>query len=1245
MKTIQTDHKSVAKAGRKTDTLTSVLNKSLLSLAIGSFFAMANAADNDSFTIRIVEKQPAVSPVTEALKTSAQIKSSVMPLLTTRSVADEDAEGDVDPTIVNTSSVETSNAKPATVASAQPRVHELQHQHTSQTRTLRLDDGGVIWTTSDPVALTPLLEVTTVKNIELEDNKRFDSPISFTLNTNYSAFINTWELAIYSSTDEDLLKPLQTFNGTNLINGHQVKWDGSTVDGEALDIGDELKYVLTVKDKANRVDETHPRQLTLREPSSYIAPVVQSEKLPQSNLAKQTIPLYGSRVRIHGNDIEDGNTITIDGEKVTVAKERFVVERLLPQGDHVFNVQITQANNLSYQKQLVTSVDDRYLFMVGLADVTIGEGNVSDNLESLSDGDKYLDGDIFVDGRLAFYLKGKIKGRYLVTAQMDTGTAEIDELFDDIHKKDPESVLRRLDPDKYYPVYGDDSTIVDDTNSQGKIYVRVDWDKSRGLWGNFNTDMTGTELSSFNRSLYGAKINRKSTRVTELGDHKTDVTVFASESQSAARHVEFLGTGGSLYYLKDSDIVVGSEKIWVEVRDNDTDLVLEKITMEEGRDYQVDDFQGRIILNRPLLQIAEQGDLSIIKNNPLADNQVYLMVDYEYVPDDFDSDKASYGARGKAWLGDHVAIGGSYAHEKRDGDNDYDLKGIDVTVKKSKGTYLVAEYAESKSIQTTGSFSSTDGGLNFSDLTSSSTTAPQKAAAYSVEARVNLEDYGKKKGTAAAWYKNTEAGFSSGNKIDQIIAEINVGIQATLQATKNLALSTTLTQLEKEDTSKVQTASIQGEYTLNKKLTVGAELRKEKEEDLTNNTTSTDGEGTLAALKIGYDVSDDTNLYAIGQKTLSDSGSYESNDLMTLGAKTKFNDRLTLNAEVSSGDRGDGAIAGVDYKLNDIHSLYSNYTLSTDSTFDKRNVFTVGQRRSVSNRLDVYTEHQFTHESDASGLGHTFGVDYDYNKYTTLSGSLQTIDLDNDDGTGVTKRDAVTAGFTYSQGKTKASSRIEYRRDENNSATEPESTDQWVTTNTLNYRATPSLRYQAKLNHSVTTDKESETNDATFTEIGVGFAYRPVNHDRLNVLGRLNYEYDLQPLSQSDVADEKSLIASLESTYQVNQRWQVGGKLAHKESEIRADRDTGTWTDNDASLVGARVTYHMTHNWDAMAGYHWLNSEESQDSQHGAVISLDRHIGKNFKVGVGYNFTTFNDDLSDLDGDAEGWFLNFVGKF
>ncbi len=1198
---------------------TPFLNQALLGLVMCSAAVVANAADSNSFTIKIVDKEMPVSQASVAPKTHSELPKAI-------NKATNTAAG----TASTVGSTASASVKPQT---------QVSH---GDNRRIRLEQGGVIWVTTDPVKLTPLLDVTSNKKIKLSEEHKFDSPLSFTLNTNYAAFIHSWELNVYRDSDEDERRPLKSFKGSKLTNGQKVEWFGDNSSNQKLLPGDKLKYTLTVKSKAGHSDITRPRQLTLIGPRGTVDVEKNVGQSPQSNLRQQTIPLHGSRVRIYGNDIIDGNTIAVDGEDVSVNDQRFVVERLLPQGKHSFEVKITDADKTSYNKMLTADVNGRYMFMVGLADLTVGQGNVSANLETLSDGDKYLDGDIFVDGRLAFYLKGKIRGRYLITAQMDTGTNDIKELFDDIHKKDPQSVFSRLDPDQYYPVYGDDSTIVDDTNSQGKMYVRVDWDKSRGIWGNFNTDMTGTELSSFNRSLYGAKYHRKSTRVTKSGDPRTDLKLFASEAQSASRHVEFLGTGGSLYYLKDPDIVIGSEKIWVEVRDSITGRALETVAMEEGRDYQIDDFQGRIILNRPLLQIAEQANPSLIKDDPLGNNKVYLKVDYEYVPDEFDTDKASYGARGKVWLGNHVAIGGSFAHENRN-DDDYDLKGIDVTLKKSNGTYLVGEYAETQSLQTAGSFKSLDGGLSYDNLISSDASTDKKGAAYSVEGRVDLEDFSNKKGAVAAWYKNREAGFSS-SRIEEMIATINMGLEASIETNDRLKLSTKVTHQDKKNTSKTTTASLQGDLKIGRRLTVGAEVKQVQEKDETSGVSTVDSEGTLAAIKVGFNVSDQSSVYAIGQHTLRKSGAYESNDLVTIGTKAKLTDRLGVNAELSSGDRGDAATAGVDYKLNDSHTFYTNYTHSTDTTFDKRNVLTVGQRKSVSNRLKVFNEHQFTHESDESGLGHTFGVDYNYNKDVTLTSSLQTARFDKDSGETI-DRDAVTVGLAFKKGKSKGSSRLEYRLDKNTSGTGAENTEQWVTTNNINYRVNPSFRVQGKLNHSVTIDKETDTKDATFTEAGVGFAFRPINHDRLNVLGRLNYLYDLQPTSQSSDVDEKSLTAVVEGTYQVNQRWQAGGKLANKQSEIRTDRDSGTWTENDASLASVRATYHMNHNWDAMVGYHWMNSDASQDTQHGAMISIDRHIGKKMKIGIGYNFTSFNDDLSDLNGDAEGWFFNLVGKF
>jgi hypothetical protein len=134
-------------------------------------------------------------------------------------------------------------------------------------------------------------------------------------------------------------------------------------------------------------------------------------------------------------------------------------------------------------------------------------------------------------------------------------------------------------------------------------------------------------------------------------------------------------------------------------------------------------------------------------------------------------------------------------------------------------------------------------------------------------------------------------------------------------------------------------------------------------------------------------------------------------------------------------------------------------------------------------------------------------------------------------------------------------------------------------------------------------------------------------------------------LSQSSEPDQESNVLSFEGIYDITRRWEVGGKLAWRESSIRTDRATGDWISNDAMLAAVRARYHIVKNWDAMAEYHWLNSEDSQSTRSGAMLAAYRHIGDNLKVGVGYNFTDFDDDLTSFDYDTKGWFINLVGKY
>jgi hypothetical protein len=76
-----------------------------------------------------------------------------------------------------------------------------------------------------------------------------------------------------------------------------------------------------------------------------------------------------------------------------------------------------------------------------------------------------------------------------------------------------------------------------------------------------------------------------------------------------------------------------------------------------------------------------------------------------------------------------------------------------------------------------------------------------------------------------------------------------------------------------------------------------------------------------------------------------------------------------------------------------------------------------------------------------------------------------------------------------------------------------------------------------------------------------------------------------------------------------------------------------------------RADVHVVNEWDAMLEGRVMWSPTTDQTDMGLVAALYRHFGDNMKVGVGYNFGRFSDDLRDLSQNDHGVFMNVIGKF
>jgi hypothetical protein len=98
--------------------------------------------------------------------------------------------------------------------------------------------------------------------------------------------------------------------------------------------------------------------------------------------------------------------------------------------------------------------------------------------------------------------------------------------------------------------------------------------------------------------------------------------------------------------------------------------------------------------------------------------------------------------------------------------------------------------------------------------------------------------------------------------------------------------------------------------------------------------------------------------------------------------------------------------------------------------------------------------------------------------------------------------------------------------------------------------------------------------------------------------------------------------------------------------ELRPSRDdSAPWFKSTADLAVLRVDWKLVRRWDWLLELRTLRAAELSERKSGVLTAAYYHVTENVKVGLGYNFTDFSDDLTDQSYRSRGVFLNVLGKF
>jgi uncharacterized repeat protein (TIGR01451 family) len=449
-------------------------------------------------------------------------------------------------------------------------------------------------------------------------------------------------------------------------------------------------------------------------------PIDEANRLPMRRLPGTTVPLTA----VPNGSIElvparrslpaDGNTAmavrvrVLDLERRPIAAEQPVtletslgrwlesdldpvepgVQAVLASGEGTFTLvasaeagvgEIRVTNGLRVSTVRVAFVPaERPLFVNGLVEARIDlRSLLRDGLLQVTSADRFErelkdlrvssdDGKVSAAARGALFLQGKVKGATLLTLAYDT-------------ERDPERrMFRDIQPEEFYPVYGDASIKEFGAQSFDRLYVRVDNQRSFALYGDYVTPAAGLgalavrELGAYQRSLTGALVHGENGR--------GQVNVFASRDRLTQVVEEIPGRGISgPYQLGRLDGRLNSEKVEILTRDrNQPSRILAATPMSRFTDYSLEPFTGRLLFFTPVPSV--DADL-----NPVS---IRVLYEVERSGEDF----WVYGADGQLRIGDRLEVGGGVVRDDQPSSNRR-LYSANAAVALGSGTVLLTEFA------------------------------------------------------------------------------------------------------------------------------------------------------------------------------------------------------------------------------------------------------------------------------------------------------------------------------------------------------------------------------------------------------------------------------------------------------------------------------------------------------------------------------------------------------------------------
>jgi uncharacterized repeat protein (TIGR01451 family) len=191
----------------------------------------------------------------------------------------------------------------------------------------------------------------------------------------------------------------------------------------------------------------------------------------------------------------------------------------------------------------------------------------------------------------SFFVKGRVGSDLLLTIGYDSDRP------DDLRR------LRDIQPNAFYPTYGDGSRRGYEAQSTSALYARLDRRGAALLYGDYVTRLGGGErsLAAYSRSLNGGS--------GFVEGRRGRLDAFTSRDRARQRVEEMRGRGVSgPYEVPGAPFVENSERVEIVTRDRNQPAVVRRVTPRARfTEYEIDPWTGSLLFRSPVPSTDEEG--------------------------------------------------------------------------------------------------------------------------------------------------------------------------------------------------------------------------------------------------------------------------------------------------------------------------------------------------------------------------------------------------------------------------------------------------------------------------------------------------------------------------------------------------------------------------------------------------------------------------------------------------------------